>query len=510
MRRLLVATLILGLAAGAGVAARRLSGPDPRTQAVLDGCRRSTNGLVLREAPAWVYVGDAAAPASGPLPTPRWAHGVVSAHAELYFGAHPSSADLPSAHDAYDLNFNLRVDSRDADLLGGDPAARTGNFEGEGEQAGRLHVERESNVLPMFAWPEDGDRVEVLGSWVWDCGHWDPGGERTELHPYRALWVQRRRPSPRSPYGESEGDLVVSTDATPAGVIADCAHRTKDDAPAFKTCLGTAPKWQDASGDYRFFLPAPPKPSRRSRLVVRLVDAGSTKDAPSVGLERQATGVVASLRVPATPVGRRLVVAKQVFAGWAPMPVSKLPEHVRVAFLSMLVRRAMDPGCPPGSSGCVSKESTRDGQISGAPGEWNVYVDVNGVWRAWKPPLFRARDGQLVRGGGRADVYVPLRGRLRVLATGRECDFGALAFSDQSRALYPCPASGEVGNPIGDDDPGLVVDRYASPAAAVGLHRSRPIPGHSTCPASNRLGCYRLDYRVSIVPDAARRARRSR
>ena len=124
--------------------------------------------------------------------------------------------------------------------------------------------------MPFFAWPENGDRVDLLGSWVWDCDHYE-AGEHTELHPVRAIWVERNRggPSPRSPSGESEGDLFISTEKTYAGVQADCAHRTKGDRAAFKACLAGEPSWQDVSGSYSFALAAPPKPSPGARLRVQ-------------------------------------------------------------------------------------------------------------------------------------------------------------------------------------------------------------------------------------------------
>ena len=117
-------------------------------------------------------------------------------------------------------------------LLGGSAAVRTGNFAGHDESTGRVHVEREQGSLPFFAWPEAGDRVAMVGSWVWDCGHWAGGGERTEIHPFRALWVAR----------EAEGDLFLSSDKTFAGVEADCAHLAKGVVAAFRACLSPSPR----------------------------------------------------------------------------------------------------------------------------------------------------------------------------------------------------------------------------------------------------------------------------
>src|SRR5438874_2378271 len=82
-------------------------------------------------------------------------------------------------------------------------------------------LEREAQATPSFVWPEPGDLVTLNGFWVWDCDHYTTGaaevtGEETELHPFTALWVQRRT-SPRSKTGETEADLFLTTDETTAG-----------------------------------------------------------------------------------------------------------------------------------------------------------------------------------------------------------------------------------------------------------------------------------------------------
>src|SRR5262249_58779029 len=125
-----------------------------------------------------------------------WASGLVSA-TPAWLGAHPASVDDPVTHDSFDFLINVKVDPQYDFLLG------TGNFAGEAEETGRVHTEWEEKAFPSFAWPEPGDRVLLLGNWVWDCGHWAGGGERTELHPLRAVWVQRQAVSPRSATGET-------------------------------------------------------------------------------------------------------------------------------------------------------------------------------------------------------------------------------------------------------------------------------------------------------------------
>jgi hypothetical protein len=505
VKRAAVAGILLALAVA--VSAQALTRPDPATQAVLDGCGRDDTGAISNLVPEWAYVSDANAPADGPPPAPQWLKGVVNAvgdQAEL--SVHTAGGDIPTTHRSYDLNVDVLPDPPYEALMGGDPVVRTGNFAAGGDEAGRMHAELESRAIPAYAWPEPGDRVEMLGSWVWDCGHWLPGGERTEIHPFRALWLLRNpagKISPRSPIGESEGDLLLTSDKTGAGKIADCAHRSKGDRQALRACMAAEPDWQDIAGSYRFFLPAPPRPSPTARLRLRVVDAGSTPGAPPLRLSPDARGVFVSVDVPATATAgqRRLVLAKRVLAGWTPTPARALPVHLRVRFSRFLARRTMDPACSPQAPACKdAAESTNLGQISDRPGEWNVYSDVAGIWSLWSPATLTVRrDGQSFRVNHSFDVYLP-RGRpWRVLVWTRECDYGSFGGEGTMQPLAPCPRNGEFGVRAGDDVPGLAVVHFRSPAAALGVHSldSRLVP--STCPRKNRRGCFRVTFSVQTV-----------
>lgn len=522
MRRALAVAALLLATAGSALAAYALTRPDPATDAVADGCERSRSLIFTREATEWAYVGDRATKATEPPPAPQWAEGIANVNGPDWFAAaHPSGGDIPVTHDAQDFNMNVQVDAAYSALVGGVEPQRTGNFAGEGEETGRLHVEREMRALPFFVWPAPGDRVRVQGSWVWDCGHSDPPGlERTELHPIRALWTQRT-PSPLSPTGESEGDLYLSTEKTPAGIEADCSHRAKGDHAAFKACLPVEPRYEDArewlppgSGagapaTYRFTLRAPARPGGASKLRARVVDRGSSAGV-SVAVRIQGSGAQVDVTTPG-PAGQRIVVAKQVFLGWTRVPARALPQHLRVTFTRLRVHRAMDPGCPPSNPVCGSPESDRAGQISASPGEWNVDLDVAGVWRAWSPVVLRARDGQVFRQPQRFDVYVPRARPLPLIVFTRECDFGSVTFSSQTAAMYPCPRNpSEFGNPVGDDVPGWVAVRYATAASARGLHTGFPLRSQSTCPASNAHGCYDVTWRIARVQDERARAAKSR
>jgi hypothetical protein len=492
--RFALAVAAAGIVALVGVVAYGVLGPDPAQQAQADGCARSRTSEFARLSPGWAYVGDKDVPATSTSPPGRWLSGLVQAYRNAPDASHPSGGDDPTTHDAFDFNFNVLPASGYEDLLGGIPNAETGNFEGEGEETGRVHLERESKDQPAWTWPEVGDHVQAYGSWVWDCGHWDPGGERTELHPYRALWDERV-PSSRSPYGESEGDLYVSTDATPAGQIAECAHRTKGDQQAYKACTFTQPNWLDVSGDYTLTLPAPPKPPGAKSLAVRVVDRGSTVDP---AWTQTISGTTLTLRFHLTSTSpTRLVVAKQVFLGWRPL---RKTIHLRVTFTKLLTRRAMDPGCPHSQTGCNTPETVRDDQISRPPGEWRIYADVAGQWTLW-PQLLKARDGQTFALKQSTNVYVTPTQRWRLFVFTHECDFGTGSWTHVNEAMWPCPTNpGEFGNFVGDDVPGEIVVWYRG-AHAVGAHAANgSTAGPSTCPAKqNPHGCYRLWWTIDRV-----------
>lgn len=490
MRRAAVAAAaVVALAAGLSWAASR---PEPG-DAGKDGCGTDRFAIFSRLQPNWAYVFDRDTKAADPAPPARWVAGVVLPGDASPLGVHPTPVDDPITHDAYDVNINVKPVAADSYLLGGDASAHTANYAGNEEETARLHLEREEVGIPFAVWPEQGDRVQAYGSWVWDCEH-QATGARTELHPLRALWVERRF-SPQSPTGEAEASLWYSNTKTAAGVIADCAHRTKGDEQAFKQCQASessSSTFADA-GSKTFELRAPPRPGAGAALHARLVDVGSSKNAVRPRLQLTRNSVRVTLRFAS---GNPVEIAYDVFVGWAPVPPRLRPLHLQVQLEQLLVRRAMDPSCTLTQPDCPARvETTQLGQVAQAPGEWALYVDVGGIWSHVRPLVLRLRDGQRVRLHRTFDLYVP-RGRAwRLAAFTRECDFGHLTFSSQTRAVYPCPRSGEFGNPVGDDRPGYVVA-----TGSLGRQSANASLKDSTCPASNRHGCYRLTWRVVRLP----------
>jgi hypothetical protein len=477
-----IVTVVLLFAFAAGAAAWRLADlkPDPNAQAIADGCQRDTTKIYTGLAPNWVYVNDKDFPSSGPAPAPRWVSGTVKGPLGL-LASRVASSDDPITHHSYDVNIDVTVDAGN-DFL-------TGVSRDTTPEQGTLHLERETASFPEWARPAAGDRIQALGSWIWDCDHYQGRGEKTEFHPFRASIVVRAI-SPRSAPRSTEADVFVSTDATPAGREAQCAHTTKG-SDQFKSCAHSTPDWLSVNGSYAYNLAAPVTPCVHPGIWSK--DHGSVHE-PRIAATVTSTGWNIAFTIN-QPEGTRVVLAREEHATCENAP--KL-DHLRLRFDKLLVRRAMDPSCAPDKPTCpYANESTLLGQIVTAPGEWQLHWSVDGIWGRW-PGTLAAKDGSTFRGTQTVDFYVARGAAWTLVTLARECDFGALpGWDGPGKPTLPCPASSEVGNAAGDDYPGAITVTNKGPA--LGTHVANAATAGSTCPPSNVKGCYQLTYTVSRV-----------
>lgn len=221
-------TSLIAVAMLVAVPAQAASPPAPSAtdQPARDGCQRSNFGIGFDTSPEFVYVYR--------NPVIRMATGIVRV-------AHASLQDAILEHRSFDFNANLVPDPQYRFLIAGSRTLHTSNYAPSGgEEQGRLHFEWESTTLPMFAWPTDGDRATVWGSWIWDCGHWQSGnnntsnvttGEHSELHPLNGIAVNRRTPY-RSARAASETDVFISNQGDAAHAIEQCALSHHPQKPA--------------------------------------------------------------------------------------------------------------------------------------------------------------------------------------------------------------------------------------------------------------------------------------
>jgi hypothetical protein len=506
------------VAAGALVAmpaTAAATGPDPVNQPLADGCQRNPAGLLTYTSPEWVFV-------HGKSPNLGDTVRVIEGTASL---THTADEDLPEGHLSYDLDSDVTPDPAYRDLLAGDPNANggqgNGNWANDADR-GKLHVEWESGVVPTFVWPTEGDRVKFWGQWIWDCGHWGQGiqtdrsnpqgsfigtgdyflpgqiegavppslrGEQTELHPMQAMVVTRKS-SYRAAANERETDVFASSDGTHALAEERCARQLTplpglaSYGPDFAACANaTGDQRQDLSGrSYTFFAPAPPKPSPGAVLRYREVKMVSGHGYTEA-VEPVAGGINVTVKFGPNPSGAAQSYGTSFFVGWEGHPAGEpVPDHLRFTLKSVKVLHSLDPN------------QDRPQQSGPPPGEYNLYMDLNGFWNfiggrgftntsdsSWVPGLGAVTDGQAFTVNRSVDFYVPPGAPVRLEISGRECDLPR---------MDPCLVNGEVSD--GNDHPGLGLASFASAQAALGDHVL-----HS--PVNDN---YELAYSLSKAPPA--------
>ncbi|MEA2472254.1 MAG: hypothetical protein QOE06_169 [Thermoleophilaceae bacterium] len=481
-----VLAAIVSLAA----AAQASAGP-PIESALADGCQRNPAGLLTFTSPSWALVG-----AHQRTDYMRRVEGSS-------LKVHTAGEDLPEAHASYDLDFNVKPDAAYLDLLAGTPQSHDGNWADDADR-GELHVEWESGAMPTYAWPTEGDRVSVWGQWIWDCGHWGEGivsdpdnplgslqhtgdyflpgeieqnlegapqtirGEQTELHPMAGVVVSRLAPW-QAVARESQTDAYFSSAGTQAYSTELCARDQQQNpastyGPDFAACTqDPSRQYQPLAGrTFSFHVPAPPRPSPTAQLRYREVERVKGAGATEV-VTPAADGLDVTVTFGADPVHAGQSFGKTYFVGWE-NDAGARPEHLQLELNSIRVIHSLDPN--PG----------RPQQTGPPPGEYNLYIDVNGFWHfiggrgaagsvapgvpdEWAPSLGAVTDGQEIAVGRKVDFFVPQGRGVRLDVSGRECDLPR---------MDPCVITAEVSD--GNDQPGEKVQTYASAAAALGDH----------------------------------------
>jgi hypothetical protein len=453
----------LASSASAALAPPPSKRPQPFPTAQNDGCQRSVGGLVTGNSPAWVYVHKDR--------RPRFVKG--TSYISHFYGN-----DLSTNHLGYDYNVNIKTDAPYANLVGGDPAAGTGNFtptQDPGERVGTLHSEWENEVMPMFFVPSERDRVQAWGAWIWDCAHWaedfndngaaDPG-EKTEFHSFRGLVVERRNRY-GGKHGETQADAFISSQGTRAHASAECAlkhHPINGDQydPGYSTCLQNPANARQPVNDmnYSFDVKAPKKPFEDAQLTYSVIS--KIPGGPPETITKTPTGIHVTVLFKgfggSTGVLR---YGKRFIVGWK--DAEPKGTHLQVRLGTLQIIHSLDPG-PPNSA---------NHQTSTAPGEYVMFLEVNGTWFALNrfiPGLTSVDNGETFNVGRTVDLYLPPHKNLRVYGQGWECDVGG--------ELFPCPKGRHEGalfnDPIGDK-----IDRFTRKQAP-GSHVLRSTTGDWT------------------------------
>jgi hypothetical protein len=283
--------------------------------------------------PSWVEATPQ--PSAQPDGRPRLVEGVL-------MESHISGTDFPFKpwHTYYDWNYKVRPDPQYRNLLS------TANVaDGNGE----LECEWDTTFLPSYAWGQRGQRIWVLGRWIFDCGHSTANGYRTEIHPPKAVVTFR-----------SEAVKFFGNRGPTHATIASLYIGRKD--TYFTTNINDQ--------DYEFDLPLPPRPfpTATPQSLIRSMTGVPPVNPVITAMPSAANARSLKVRVPLKgvtphPSEYGLIVS----GGWSDPNGTETAKIIKrqVTIEKIFMDANLDP-LPLDSD------------------EWYVYVCVNGRWKAFE------------------------------------------------------------------------------------------------------------------------------
>lgn len=251
-----------------------------------------------------------------------------------------TSTDFPLKpwHTYYDWNFIVKPDLQYTYLISPvNEALRKDEY--------LMECEWDTGSLPSWAWPQAGDRIMIVGRWIYDCGHPDGNQYRSEIHPPKALVSFRR-----------EGTLLPGNlGSTPT-----------NNAIVFIGREGGY--WQQNINDqnYAFDLYLPPQPYAEA--VPKWSVISKTGILP---VQPQITPLPAN-----NPRYLQVVIPLQgvlphpeqygaiISGGWSD---PKQTESAKMQRIRVTISRIL-----------------MDGDYDTGDDEWYVYIGINGRWRVWE------------------------------------------------------------------------------------------------------------------------------
>lgn len=377
-----------------------------------------------------------------------------------------SGTDFPLKpwHTSYDWNLFVRPDPQYRRLLS------TANVQ---DDHGILECEWESSCLPTWARPQQGQRIWMVGRWIYDCAHPLAHGYKTEIHPPKALASFRSEavtfPGNAGPTQANQAVVFIGRDGG-----------------YFKTSINDQ--------DYEFSFPMPPRPvGSQPRIMVTpkmgrwFIFSRKLPVNPKIDLSLWKHGGIVKVKVPLKglqphPDDYGMVIS----AGWSdPQRIETKQIHkVRVTVDKVFMDANLDP---------IGRD------------EWSLHVGINGRWKI----LHNQRgDVSSVNHSVLLDLHPDHR--IRISVCGYEADTVDDLMGRQS-GVSPNLVSASSPSNTAEDAAGKIRDAFVAGLGSGVPDENDPIstffnesapptgPGKISSRAPSPGGDYRVEYTVERV-----------
>lgn len=332
--------------------------PIPNQQARNRGCRDDGPAGVNRLLPSWVSV--------EPSDAPQIAEGLVKV-------SHVSRMDMPAYHTSHDQNFDVALDPAYAGLYSDADVSEAESEAGESRE--EMEMEWEINYFPPEFWPVAGDRVWMMGRWIFDCGH---PPYRTEIHPPRA--VAFTRPEPIFFAGDTRPSLASMTSIYVHG-------------------LGGYYRSPVANRTYEFDVILPPRPSVNASLRTQVLATPFGGPVPILKPLPGQNKVHVIYPLDLKDPDPRRKFAAILACGWHEPVASQTFRTLEVTVDSIQIHHSHDPDA----------------------GEWRLFLRVGSHWFE-VPGLDQVQPGDQLPIQRRFELTVPEQGSLSLGSSGWESD----------------------------------------------------------------------------------------
>lgn len=276
-------------------------------------------------------------------------------------------------HFYYDWNYYVAVDKQYFYL--NSPVNHDFN---DSSKTATIECEWDTHFLPNWAWPMFGDRVKVIGRWIYDCGHPEKGKHKSEIHPPKA---------------------VVSFRSEAFKFRVNKSRVRANQAVVFMNERGGYYNQKINDQNYDFDLYLPPKPHASSKPTWHTRYMTSTRVTPVITPYPEDKPKLLRVHIPMN--GKPITDGTYgaiISAGWTD-PYMSEDFHIRKVTVKLTQAHLKDEG-----------EWFSD--------EWYVYVGINGRWKQ----IFKSKDTGKYRLNHTVNLYLHKNDRIKVTAFGMEAD----------------------------------------------------------------------------------------